>query len=91
VGEYADIIISSGYNETTGVVDMNAAHEVLRGIHNSNCIKIAAKDMITAGELAIKNSKPGDTILHVGPGAITNYDELKQKMKSGLEKGCRKQ
>jgi UDP-N-acetylmuramoylalanine--D-glutamate ligase len=91
VGEYADIIISSGYNETTGVVDMNAAHEVLRGIHNSNCIKIATKDMITAGKLAIENSKPGDTILHVGPGAITNYDELKQKMKSGLEKGCRKQ
>jgi len=46
--------------------------------------------MITAGELAIKNSKPGDTILHVGPGAITNYDELKQKMKFGLENGCRK-
>ncbi|MGO9388116.1 MAG: Mur ligase family protein [Methanobacterium sp.] len=90
VGEYADIVISSGYNETTGLVDMNAAHEVLRGIDNSNCIKIAVKDMITAGELAIKNSKPGDTILHVGPGAITNYDELKQKMKSGLENGCRK-
>ncbi len=90
VGEYADIVISSGYNETTGLVDMNAAHEVLRGIDNSNCIKIAVKDMITAGELAIKNSKPGDTILHVGPGAITNYDELKQKMKFGLENGCRK-
>ena len=90
LGEYADIVISSGYNETTGLVDMNAANEVLKGIDNSSCIKIAVKDMITAGELAIKNSKPGDTILHVGPGAITNYDELKQKMKSGLENGCRK-
>jgi UDP-N-acetylmuramoylalanine--D-glutamate ligase len=89
VGEYADIIISSGYNETTGVLDMNAAHEVLRGIQNSNCLKIAVEDMITAGELAIKNSNPGYTILHVGPGAITNYDELKQKMMSGLEKGCK--
>ena len=89
VGEYADIIISSGYNETTGVLDMNAAHEVLRGIQNSNCLKIAVEDMITAGELAIKNSNPGYTILQVGPGAITNYDELKQKMMSGLEKGCK--
>lgn len=89
VGEYADIIICSGYNETTGVVDMDAAHEVLNGVHNSNCIKIAVENMITAGELAIKNSNPGDTILHVGPGAITNYDELKQKMKTGLENGCK--
>jgi UDP-N-acetylmuramoylalanine--D-glutamate ligase len=90
VGEYTDIVISSGFNETTGLVDMDAAHEVLRGIDNSNCIKIAVEDMITAGKLAINNSKPGDTILHVGPGAITNYDELKQKMKSGLENGCNK-
>ncbi len=90
IGEYANIIISSGYNETTGGVDMDAAHEVLRGIYNPECLKIAVEDMITAGELAIKNSKPGDTILHVGPGAITNYEELKQKMMSGLENGCKK-
>lgn len=89
-GEYANTIISSGYNETTKVTDMDAANEVLRGINNPNCLKIAAEDMISAGELAIKNSAPGDTVLHIGPGVITNYNNLKEKMVIGLEKGCKK-
>lgn len=90
LARYANVIISSGYNETLGVVDMKAAQEVLKGAKDYECLKISVENMVLAGELSIKNSNPGDTILHVGPGAITNYDELKQKMIQGIIKGCKK-
>lgn len=89
IGEYADILISSGYNETLGGVNMDAAQKVLDGVKNQNCRKFAVKDMITAGKTAIRISNPGDTIIHVGPGAITNYDDLKEKMIRGLKQGCK--
>ncbi|MDD1775475.1 MAG: UDP-N-acetylmuramoyl-L-alanine--D-glutamate ligase [Methanobacterium sp.] len=88
LGHYADIIISSGFNETLGGVNMDAAQEVLDGVDNPDCQLIAVKDMIIAGETSIKVSKPGETIIHVGPGAITNYDDLKEKMTRGIEQGC---
>ena len=90
IGQYADIIISSGYNETLGGINMESAQEVLKGVQNQECEKIAVKDMIIAGETSIKISKPGDTIIHVGPGAITNYDNLKEKMLHGIQEGCKK-
>lgn len=90
VGEYADLIISSGYNETKSGVNMDAANEVLNGVVNPECLKMPVEDMVTAGIRAIQNSAPGDVILHVGPGAITNYDDLKQKMMSGIEEGCKR-
>jgi UDP-N-acetylmuramoylalanine--D-glutamate ligase len=89
LGKYAKVIISSGYNETTGILSNEAANEVLNGVKNLNVVKIAVEDMKTAGKLSIKHSYPGDTILHVGPGAITNYDELKLKMMSGIKEGCK--
>ncbi|AUB58880.1 MULTISPECIES: Mur ligase family protein [Methanobacterium] len=90
LGEYAQVIIASGYNETTGILDMKSAQEVLEGAKDSKAVKITTENMITAGEYAIKNSKPGDIILHIGPGAITNYEDLKSKMMRGIEKGCKK-
>lgn len=90
LGEHAQIIIASGYNETTKVLDMKSAHEVLEGAKDSSAVKIAVKNMVNAGELSIKNSKPGDIILHIGPGAITNYEDLKNKMMKGIEEGCEK-
>jgi len=90
LGEHAQVIIASGYNETTGVLDIESANEVLRGAKDSNSLKIAVQDMVTAGELSIKHSKPGDIILHIGPGAITNYEELKAKLIKGIESGCKK-
>lgn len=90
LGEYAQVIIASGYNETTGILDMKSAQEVLEGAKDSKALKITTENMITAGEYAIKNSKPGDIILHIGPGAITNYEDLKSKMMKGIENGCKK-
>jgi UDP-N-acetylmuramoylalanine--D-glutamate ligase len=90
IGRYAKVIICSGYNETTKKPDIRAANEVIRGAENSKAIKIPVENMITAGKLAIKYSNQGYTILHVGPGAITNYENVKFKMMSGIEEGCKK-
>jgi UDP-N-acetylmuramoylalanine--D-glutamate ligase len=90
VGRYAKVMISSGFNETTGVLDMEAAEEVLKGAESSKAKKIAVESMIEAGELAIKHSQPGDTILHVGSGAVTNYENVKNAMVKGLKQGCKK-
>jgi len=90
LGRYAKVIIATGYNETIGNLDMAAAKEVLDGACNSNALKIAVEDMETAGEFSIKYSQPGDTILHVGPGAISAYESVKSGMLSGIKKGCSK-
>lgn len=90
IGNYAKVIICSGYNETTKKFDVKAANDVIKGAQNSSAVKLATEDMFIAGELAIKHSDPGDIIVHVGPGAITNYEDLKFKMMSGIKEGCKK-
>lgn len=90
VGRYAKVIICSGYNETTKKLDIEAANEVIMGAEDSKALKIPVENMLTAGKLSIKHSNPGFTILHVGPGAITNYEDVKSKMMSGIEEGCKK-
>jgi UDP-N-acetylmuramoylalanine--D-glutamate ligase len=90
IGNYAKVIICSGYNETTKKFDVKAANDVIKGAQKSSANKLATEDMFIAGELAIKHSSPGDIIVHVGPGAITNYDDLKFKMMSGIKEGCKK-
>ncbi|MGB7969890.1 MAG: Mur ligase family protein [Methanobacterium sp.] len=90
VGKYANVLICSGYNETTKKFNIEAANEVIQGAEKSSAIKIPVDDMFTAGELSIKHSHPGCTILHVGPGAITNYEDVKTKMMSGIKEGCKK-
>ncbi|UTB31674.1 MAG: hypothetical protein NKF70_09020 [Methanobacterium sp. ERen5] len=90
IGKYAKVIICSGYNETTKKFDVKAANDVIKGAQKSSAKKLATEDMFIAGELAIKHSAPGDIVVHVGPGAITNYDDLKFKMMSGIKEGCKK-
>ncbi len=90
VGKYAKVMICSGYNETTKKLDMTAADEVVKGAEDSKALKIPVENMVIAGELSIKHSNPGNTILHVGPGAITNYEDVKHKMIIGIENGCKK-
>ena len=58
------------------------------GAKESDTMNIITEDMITAGAPAIKFSNPGNTIVHVGPEAITNYKDLKFKMMSCIKQGC---
>lgn len=90
VARYANVMICSAYNETMNKLDRNAIHETFKGVKDPNILKIGVDYLKTAGELSIKYSKPGDVIIHVGPGAITSYDSTKFKMMSGIEEGCKK-
>ena len=90
IGRYAKVMICSGYNETTHKFDVKAANDIIKGAQDSSALKLATEDMFIAGELAIKHSDPGDIIVHIGPGAITNYEDLKFKMMSGIKEGCKK-
>ncbi|MGC9517736.1 MAG: Mur ligase family protein [Methanomicrobiales archaeon] len=90
LGKYSKSIVVSGYNESIKRLDMKAAEEVLKGAKNSDAIKVAVEDLTTAAELSVKHSVPGDIILHVGPGAISAYNEVKKSMLQGIKDGCAK-
>ncbi|MDI6645108.1 MAG: Mur ligase family protein [Methanobacteriaceae archaeon] len=90
LGDYSKAIIVSGFNESIKKLDMSAAEEVIKGAKNSDAVKVAVKDMKTAAELSVKYSVPGDIILHVGPGAISAYHQVKQSMINGIKDGCAK-
>jgi len=90
LGNHSKAIIASGYNESIKKLDMNAAEEVLKGAQDSDSVKVAVEDMKTAAELSVKYSNSGDIILHVGPGAISAYEQVKQSMINGIRDGCAK-
>lgn len=90
VARYANVMICSAYNETMDRLDMHVIQETFKGVEDPNILKIGVDYLKTAGELSIKYSKPGDVIIHVGPGAITRYDSTKFKMMSGIKEGCKK-
>jgi UDP-N-acetylmuramoylalanine--D-glutamate ligase len=46
--------------------------------------------MEEGAELAIKYSKPGDTILHLGPQLMQDPEGIMEKIVTGLEEGCKK-
>ena len=46
--------------------------------------------MEEGAELAIKYSKPGDTILQLGPQLMQDPEGIMAKIVSGLEEGCKK-
>jgi UDP-N-acetylmuramoylalanine--D-glutamate ligase len=73
-----------------GRLDRHVIQETFKGVEDPNILKIGVDYLKTAGELSIKYSKPGDVIIHVGPGAITRYDSTKFKMMSGIKEGCKK-
>lgn len=90
VARYANVMICSSYNETMDRLDTNIVEETFKGVKDPNVKTIGVDYLKTAGELSIKYSKPGDVIIHVGPGAITCYDKTRSKMMSGIEEGCEK-
>lgn len=90
IGDYANIVIASGYVEITDTLDMNSAIELLSAIENDDVLKIAVCTMDESAELAIKYAKPGDIIVHLGPGASNSYQQVKDKLIKGLEEGSKR-
>lgn len=90
MGQYADIMVATGFNEVYQRVDMEPAQELLDAAVDSKAVKVLAGTMEEGAELAIKYSKPGDTILHLGPQLMQDPEGIMEKIVSGLEEGCRK-
>ena len=90
VGEYANMVIATGYAELMDELNMDNALELLNAIENKDVIKLAVCDVEEASELAVKYAKEGDIIVHLGTGASNSYDEVKNKMLKGLKEGCKR-
>jgi UDP-N-acetylmuramyl tripeptide synthase len=83
LGKYADVVIASAKNETTEVVDIEAAETVVDGadgIETYQTINIA--DSISK---ALEIAKEGDTIIHIGPGVVNAYDNVKSEIYKGIK------
>ncbi|MDO5850898.1 MAG: Mur ligase family protein [Methanobacteriaceae archaeon] len=89
VGKYADIMVATGLIEVTQILNMDSSIQLLYGAKESKALKLAVCDLKEACYLAIKYSKPGDVIVHIGAAAITSYRDVKGKMINGLEEGCK--
>lgn len=89
IGEYSQVMVATGFNEPYQKVIMEPAKELLDAA-NPNVKKILAETMEEGAELCIKYSKPGDSILHLGPQLMQNYESVRNKIITGLEEGCKK-
>lgn len=87
VGDYANMVIATGYVEITGELHMDSALGLLNAIENDDVIKLAVCTVDEAAELAMKYAKPGDYIVHLGIGGTTSYKQVKEKLINGLEEG----
>ena len=90
VGDYANMVIATGYAELMGELNMDNALELLNAIENKDVIKLAVCDVEEASELAVKYAKEGDIIVHLGTGASNSYQEVKDKMLKGLTEGSKR-
>ena len=90
VGEYANMVIATGYAELMGELNMDNALELLNAIENKDVIKLAVCDVEEASELAVKYAKEGDIIVHLGTGASNSYQEVKDKLLKGLTEGSKR-
>lgn len=88
VGDYANMVIATGYVEITGELHMDSALNLLNSIENDEVTKLAVCTVDEAAELAMKYAKPGDYIVHLGIGGTTSYKQVKDKLIKGLEEGC---
>lgn len=90
MGKYADVMVATGFNEVYQRVDLEPAQELLDAAVDSKAVKVIAGTMEEGAELAIKYSKPGDTILHLGPQLMQDPEGIMEKIVNGLEEGCKK-
>ncbi|MGB9837591.1 MAG: Mur ligase family protein [Methanothermobacter sp.] len=83
LGEKADVLIVSGKNETTGKIDMEAASEVERGAGRGKTIK--TDSVYDSIRRALEIAEKGDTVLHLGPGVVNAYDNVRDDIERAIE------
>nr|WP_276324390.1 cyanophycin synthetase [Methanothermobacter thermautotrophicus] len=83
LAERAHTIIVSAKNETTGVTDMEAADEVAWGAGEERTIK--TESVYDSIRRALEIAEPGDTILHIGPGVVNTYENVRSDIEEALK------
>lgn len=82
LGEYADILLVSAKNETTKMVDTSAAEEVLRGAKLPE--QYLTQNVEESVQKALKIAVKGDLIIHMGPGVVNEYKNVKNDILRAL-------
>jgi UDP-N-acetylmuramoylalanine-D-glutamate ligase len=84
LGRHADLVFVSAKNETTEEVDIEAAAEVLKGAKTSEeHLTLSVEEALSK---ALENAVEGDTIIHMGPGVVNAYLNVRKD----VEKACNK-
>jgi UDP-N-acetylmuramoylalanine-D-glutamate ligase len=83
LGKYADVVIASAKNETTEKVDVNAAKAVIEGA--SILESYRTTNVIDSIFKALNIANKGDTIIHIGPGVVNAYKNVKSEIYQGIE------
>jgi len=83
IGKYADVVIASAKNETTEKIDVDAAETVIKGAKGIETYQTT--NIADAICNALKIAKKGDTIIHIGPGVVNAYENVKSEIHGGIE------
>jgi len=79
----ADLLIVSAKNETVEEIDWKAAEEVAKGAESTETIITGS--VYESVKTALYNAKKGDTIIHMGPGVVNAYKNVKRDIKKAIK------
>jgi UDP-N-acetylmuramate--alanine ligase len=82
LGKNAEVVIASAKNETTEKIDFNASKEVIDGAGSME--SYITDSVIKSIVLALEIATEGDTILHIGPGVVNAYSNVKEDILKGI-------
>ena len=82
LGKNCDVVIASAKNETTEVIDIEAAREVASGSKATETY--LTENVVKSISKALEISSPGDTILHIGPGVVNAYSSVKNDILNAI-------
>lgn len=83
LGKNCDVVIASAKNETTEVIDIEAAREVASGSKATETY--LTENVFKSISKALEISSPGDTILHIGPGVVNAYSSVKNDIINAIQ------
>lgn len=82
IGKNSDVVIVSGKNETTEVIDSEAAEEVALGANGTETY--LTENVSQSITKAMEIASEGDTILHIGPGVVNAYQNVKDDILNAI-------
>ena len=82
LGKNVDVLIVSSKNETTEVIDIEAALEVLEGAGEIE--NYLTDSVVESISYALAIASTGDTILHIGPGVVNAYHNVKKDIQEAV-------